>query len=784
MGTSVWRVVARVCALFVSISFLVAACGSDTAEERARVASLAEGCLIDSDCRSPLVCAFQRCHVQCVVQRDCQREELCVPAEEHKVCLLEDERFCADAGDCPGDQLVCKESACRPVCLGESECASGQVCLDGACGTCVYNSECTAPLVCKAGQCLVECNDNRDCPPGSSCNAQGVCVFSGTTDGGATDGGSDSSTGDGGPGDASVTIPTCSNGALDPGESGVDCGGSCGACDGQPCTKPKECASNICTGQQCTAPTCSDGQQNGSESDVDCGGSCAQCQSAKGCWTTKDCVTGSCVAGLCTAPQCQDKLLNGTETDVDCGGGQCAACAIGNTCAGNGDCSSANCVDKKCVNAGPTSWVSTVEQSLREVRVATDSQGNSIVLWEFGGTQDFGKGPLIASFGGLALTKFTPAGAVVDTPRLLDGPSYETPKSVATDASGDILVLADSGAPPDFGGGPLDCGGSNNAIMVIAKYKSDLSPSWSHCFRGTNTSLVTSAGTVDSQGNLIVTGTLTGVVDFNRDFGGSVQSGDKHLFVAKYSGATGSLLEFKKYFGTSLYTPIVAGIATAGSDVFLTGAFFEQTTIGTDTLTPKGNYDIFVIKLNSKLDPVKAVSFGGVANDFGHAIAVVAAQSVIVAGDFQGQVDFKNGFVKQAVGAEDIVLLKLAQSDLATERAESYGSSGTDVPKAVAVSGNGEIALAGVIPAAVNFGSGPVTHFGGGDGFWARLSASNLAHIYSESFGTINGDEAQSVAYAGTNLLLGGTIASGGIVKIANQTLPLTYASFAAMIEP
>ena len=75
----------------------------------------------------------------------------------------------------------------------------------------------------------------------------------------------------------------CNNMVQDPGETGVDCGGSC-----PPCTPD---------------PSCSDGMQNQGESGVDCGGPCPPCE------------TDTCNNGI------QD---NGEE-GVDCGG-PCPPC--------------------------------------------------------------------------------------------------------------------------------------------------------------------------------------------------------------------------------------------------------------------------------------------------------------------------------------------------------------------------------------------------------------------------------------------------------------------------
>ena len=78
------------------------------------------------------------------------------------------------------------------------------------------------------------------------------------------------------------------NGQLDPGETGIDCGGD--------------------TGIDC-GELCGDGLLNGNEIDVDCGGpDCEVC------------------------PSCEDGLLNGEELGIDCGGPDCEPCATDGDC--------------------------------------------------------------------------------------------------------------------------------------------------------------------------------------------------------------------------------------------------------------------------------------------------------------------------------------------------------------------------------------------------------------------------------------------------------------------
>jgi hypothetical protein len=95
-------------------------------------------------------------------------------------------------------------------------------------------------------------------------------------------------------------------------------------------------------------PSCSDGSRNGTETGVDCGGGqCAACGVGQGCAGPSDCQSGICTAGVCQAPSCTDGLKTGNETDVDCGGA-CPACDDGDDCAIAADCTSGVCTGGVC----------------------------------------------------------------------------------------------------------------------------------------------------------------------------------------------------------------------------------------------------------------------------------------------------------------------------------------------------------------------------------------------------------------------------------------------------
>lgn len=91
--------------------------------------------------------------------------------------------------------------------------------------------------------------------------------------------------------------PTCSDGVKNGLETGIDCGGQCGACPACSDGIQNGLETGIDCGATCAnvCPTCFDGVQNQGETGIDCGGSCSSC------------------------PTCSDGIQNGNEAGVDCG---------------------------------------------------------------------------------------------------------------------------------------------------------------------------------------------------------------------------------------------------------------------------------------------------------------------------------------------------------------------------------------------------------------------------------------------------------------------------------
>jgi hypothetical protein len=150
---------------------------------------------------------------------------------------------------------------------------------------------------------------------------------------------------------------TCDDGRSNQNESGEDCGGPCAPCAvGATCRDGTDCDTGVCADDgSCAAARCDDGVVNGDEPVADCGdATCGPCADGHTCSADAQCESELCQAGTCRPQPCADGERNGSETDTDCGGNDsdCARCGAGDTCEGDGDCRSRNCVDGICSSCG------------------------------------------------------------------------------------------------------------------------------------------------------------------------------------------------------------------------------------------------------------------------------------------------------------------------------------------------------------------------------------------------------------------------------------------------
>jgi Putative metal-binding motif len=362
-------------------SFLAAAsCGESTPAHK-----LAKGCSINSDCDSPLVCAFQSCHQQCDASRDCPDSELCVTSvRPHSVCQFPSEASCAYNSQCVTGEVCARDGHCRDQCAADRDCIAGQVCASGACanpdevasdgtlmanadrdagaGTaCQLSSDCgNTGLICRQGYCGLQCREDIDCVPpdgpGGSC-VDNRCVGSGVASGGEA-GASPGDAGSSGIGELPLgygkgcSLPSDCDAPLKCGNSGK-CVYQCNA--GADCDVAGACcvAHQCTTGSACDAMTSGGGAGGSSSADA---GACQPCVSNSTCDDglycngQEQCTLGCCAPALdtpcdshsaCILDSCEEKTKKCSSKVVAAEDGDGDGhLALG--CAGGDDCNDAD----------------------------------------------------------------------------------------------------------------------------------------------------------------------------------------------------------------------------------------------------------------------------------------------------------------------------------------------------------------------------------------------------------------------------------------------------------
>jgi len=119
-------------ALAAVVALAPSSCGKSSSG-----ASIASNCSINSDCDSPLVCAFGRCHSECAESRDCPSGQRCISSTAGGVCQLAQESTCNTGTLCQSNQVCGSDQQCRLECTSMGGCIAGDYCLTaGGPGAC------------------------------------------------------------------------------------------------------------------------------------------------------------------------------------------------------------------------------------------------------------------------------------------------------------------------------------------------------------------------------------------------------------------------------------------------------------------------------------------------------------------------------------------------------------------------------------------------------------------------------------------------------------------------
>ena len=275
------------------------------------------------------------------------------------------------------------------------------------------------------------------------------------------------------------------------------------------------------------------------------------------------------------------------------------------------------------------------------------------------------------------------------------------------------------------GGGQGRSGGSSSGFLVT--------------FGGSGIETDNAGVAVDSSDNIYITGTSSGT----NVFGASVTSGTtEDIFVVKLN-SSGVVQWVYTAGGTGRDRGRKIALDSSGN-IYVVGYYQNTVDFGGGNVTSNGNFDAFILKLNSSGTFQWVKSYGGSAgNDLGRDVVVDSNDNVIMLGTFRGTVNFDSGdgggVVNYTSNDYDVFLIELNSSGIwqCVWNTENTGSADA---RALAIDSNNVAYLTGTFSGTVKFGGNTVTAANSNDLFIHKI---NLCNAQTQITYTSNIDTTQ-----------------------------------------
>ncbi|GEM_PF-1599657 len=300
-----------------------------------------------------------------------------------------------------------------------------------------------------------------------------------------------------------------------------------------------------------------------------------------------------------------------------------------------------------------------------------------------------------------------------------NGSDFGSVNGVTTDGSGNVYQTGQFYGTIDFdlgaGTASKSSDGFNNDVF-IQKLDANGDHQWVVTLGSTGDDRGIDI-TTDASGNVYVTGYFQGTVDFNPSIltSNKTSAGDDDLFIVKFN-TSGSFQWVYSGGGSGADNPYDITIHN-NTDIYVAaetaGGVFE--TSGSEVIGDAGGTDALIVKINSSGTFQWAEAFGSTGNDVGYSVATLAGGEPILAGAFEGTVDFNPSIATNngtSNGGADAFVLYLESTGV-YETLRTYGGSSDDLARSVAVDSDNDVIVSGAFDGSVNFLGSTETASGG-----------------------------------------------------------------------
>ncbi len=278
--------------------------------------------------------------------------------------------------------------------------------------------------------------------------------------------------------------------------------------------------------------------------------------------------------------------------------------------------------------------------------------GEMVIVGYLGGTIDFGGGVLTsAGSSDTFIAKFSPTGAYQWSH--IAGNSLAQIATAVTATPTDIVMTGYFAGQIDFGAtSTLTTAGLNDIFLV------DFDPSgndiWAKRF-GDGSDQFAYAIATDANGNIALTGSFAGVIDFG--CGPMTSAGGNDAFLVSF--ASNGNCNWSKRFGDGA-EQIGYGVSfDVDGNVIVVGSFAGSVNFTGNVLTSGGGFDVFVAKFDQGGNPLWSKRAGDASDQTAYCVGADSSKNVYLGGGFNGSIDFGGGSHNSG-GLQDLFFVKLS----------------------------------------------------------------------------------------------------------------------------
>jgi energy-converting hydrogenase Eha subunit B len=300
-------------------------------------------------------------------------------------------------------------------------------------------------------------------------------------------------------------------------------------------------------------------------------------------------------------------------------------------------------------------------------------QGKIVIAGFYEDSLDFDPGPSnvpllvgVSGFGDGFFASYDTSGNFNWVKRLGSATVTENLKYLETDTTGAIIIGGTFTSSLDFDPSPSAGYTLDPEIALryfLAKYNSSGNFVWARKLYSLSGNDKLFGLSVDANNNVYTIGEFTDTVDFN--LSNSVvfnltTAGDFDGFIAKYSPSA-AFLWAKKIGLPNVNESLNSMVINDANEIYLSGVF-QGNGIDVDMgaaqflLNSNGAKDIMLLRTNLNADLLGAIAIGGTANETAGCVASASFGSVLVSGQFLGNIDLDLSWensIYQSVGSND-----------------------------------------------------------------------------------------------------------------------------------